>query len=73
MKLNRKKIALASIVAALIALPFLVFGGDLQTGNASTITYETGVCESSGVWHIPTWTTQECISHIFQSIFGGNI
>ena len=32
--MNIRKIALASVTAALIALPFLVFGGDLQIGNA---------------------------------------
>ena len=36
MKLSKKKIALAVAVAMAIVLPFMLFGGDTQTGSATT-------------------------------------
>ena len=48
-----RKIALAAVVAALIALPFLALHGDVQIGNATGMDYneQTG----AGGWGSPVW------------------
>ena len=57
MKIDRKKVLIAVVIAAVIVLPWMLLGGDAQTGHAfDDIIAETGAYqEIPSNWEIDCW------------------